>query len=107
MSFLAQASDAKRIDKGAYPESVKKSKQVKEQAMPTMRSLESRMLHARLGLICCGIAALGLIFSAVGSKATVGYSFPRNFLFLSLLGDAYGAVFFLWLLKRLKKQSEK
>jgi hypothetical protein len=69
-----------------------------------MRTIENRITNARLGLMCCAVGAVGLIYSAISAKLTIGYSFPRSVLVLSLLGDAYGACFFLWRLKRLRKE---
>ncbi len=72
-----------------------------------MRTIETRIRHALIGLICVAIAAAGLVFAAVGAKEVAGYSFPRHFFLFSLLGDIYCACFFLWLLKRLKKQQSE
>jgi uncharacterized membrane protein len=69
-----------------------------------MATVEVRIRHAKPGLICVAIAAVGLVFSAMGVKVVAGYSFPRSLLLFSLLADIYGACFFLWLLRRLKKQ---
>lgn len=67
------------------------------------RDIETSIRRARLGLFCCVVGAVGLILSAVEAKA-IGYTPFRHFLLFALLGDAYGACFFLWLLRRMKKQ---
>jgi hypothetical protein len=72
-----------------------------------MATIETRIRHARIGLVCVAIAAAGLIFSAVGAKVVAGFSLPHYFVLFSLLGDAYCAFFFLWILKRLKKQQSE
>jgi uncharacterized membrane protein len=69
-----------------------------------MATIENRIRHAWFGLICVTVAAVALVFSAVLAKLVAGFSFPRHFLLFSLLGDAYCGCFFVWMLKRLKKQ---
>ena len=69
-----------------------------------MRTIESRINHARLGLLCIVIGAVGLVLAAAGSKFVAGVTFPYRLFLFCLLGDVYGICFFLWLLKRLKKQ---
>ena len=70
-----------------------------------MATIQTWIRHARLGLVCCAIAVVALIVSALGAKVAVGYEFPRVLLLFSLLADTSCACFFLWLLKRLKHKA--
>jgi hypothetical protein len=70
-------------------------------------SIERRIRHAQIGLICTVIAMAGLVVCFVSARVVAGYSLPRFLLFFCLVSDACTACFFLWLLKRLKKQQSQ
>ena len=57
-----------------------------------------------MGLVGGAIAAFGVTVCAVSAKVVTGYSFPHHYLLFVLLGDSYCVCFFVWLLRRLKKQ---
>jgi hypothetical protein len=60
-----------------------------------MATIEARIRHVWLGLICAAVAAIGVVFLAVFAKLPTGFSFPHHFLPFILLSDAYTAGFFV------------
>jgi ABC-type Fe3+-siderophore transport system permease subunit len=56
-------------------------------------------------MICCIVGALGLVFALTVANSVDSPRYFRLFALIGLFGDVYGFLLFLWLLKRLKKES--
>jgi hypothetical protein len=69
-----------------------------------MATIESRIRNAQAGLVCVAAGAIGVVFFAVDLKVEGKFNFPHYFLLFILLGDAYAAGVFVWMIRRLRKE---